>query len=195
MRPILHPRAACVVGHRAKDELTTASGGRQARATAWIAPPHRSAPVQTIVLTSTAAERINDQRQCAAPAIEPDAVGVRRRSRRRVLRAEKAVGSRSRRRSGDKRFSPSVRRRAGHPYGDQAQVRGRVLAVRPRARKRARRVSRTRTDRASHSCSDEGQPFGSETEAVQRWPVRAEAALVAAPTPRTLPLSADEAGA
>ena len=37
MRPILHPRAACVVGHRAKDELTTASGRRQARATAWLA--------------------------------------------------------------------------------------------------------------------------------------------------------------
>jgi len=38
MRPILHPRAACVVGHRAKDELTTASGCRQARATASLAP-------------------------------------------------------------------------------------------------------------------------------------------------------------
>ena len=48
----------------------------------------------------------------------PDAVGVRRRSRRRVLRAEKAVGSSSRRRSGDERFSPSVPRRAGHPFGD-----------------------------------------------------------------------------
>ena len=38
MRPILHPRAASVVGHRAKDELTTASGCRQARATASVAP-------------------------------------------------------------------------------------------------------------------------------------------------------------
>ncbi len=31
MRPILHPRAARVVGHRAKDEPTAASGCRQAR--------------------------------------------------------------------------------------------------------------------------------------------------------------------
>ncbi len=38
MRPILHPRAACVVGHRAKDQLATASGCRQARATASLAP-------------------------------------------------------------------------------------------------------------------------------------------------------------
>jgi hypothetical protein len=56
--------------------------------------PHPIAvrPVQTVVLARTAAERINDERQCAAPAIEPDAVGVRRRSRRRVLRRGKGSG-------------------------------------------------------------------------------------------------------
>ena len=37
-RPILHPRAAYVVGHRAKDQLATASGSRQARATASLTP-------------------------------------------------------------------------------------------------------------------------------------------------------------
>ena len=55
MRPILHPRAACVVGHRAKDELTTAGGGRQARATALLPPPFAVRPVQTVVVTRTAA--------------------------------------------------------------------------------------------------------------------------------------------
>jgi hypothetical protein len=40
---ILHPRAACVVGHRAKDELTRAGGRRRARATASPAPSHRAA--------------------------------------------------------------------------------------------------------------------------------------------------------
>ena len=50
MRPILHPRAACVVGHWAKDELTGARGCRQARAMASMAPI-AVGPVQTVVLT------------------------------------------------------------------------------------------------------------------------------------------------
>lgn len=38
IRPILHPRAACVFGHQAKDQLTRANGCRRARATASLAP-------------------------------------------------------------------------------------------------------------------------------------------------------------
>jgi hypothetical protein len=38
MRPILQPRAAYVIGHRAKDEPTRANGCRHTRATALLAP-------------------------------------------------------------------------------------------------------------------------------------------------------------
>ena len=114
-RPILHPRAACVIGHRAKDERTQrAAAAREQRLRS--PRPIAVRPVQTIVLTGTAAERINDERQCAAPAIEPDAVGVRRRSRRRVLRAEQAAGSRSRR-----RLATSFRRRPAIPTATSEQ--------------------------------------------------------------------------
>jgi hypothetical protein len=61
-------------------------------------------PLQTVVVTRTAAERINDERQRAAPPIGQDALAVRQKSRQRVLRAEKAMASRSRRRLGTSAF-------------------------------------------------------------------------------------------
>jgi hypothetical protein len=55
---MVHLRAACVVGHRAKDELTTASRLPPGESNGFACPhPIAARPVQTIVLTRTAAER------------------------------------------------------------------------------------------------------------------------------------------
>lgn len=82
------------IGPKTNSPQRAAAAGREQRFRLLSACPHPIAvrPVQTVVLARTAAERINDERQGAAPAIEPDAVGVRRRSRRRVLRRGKGSG-------------------------------------------------------------------------------------------------------
>lgn len=87
--------------------------------------PHRSGASSDRRSDRTAAERINDERPGAAPAIEPDALGVRQRSRRRALRAERQSVREALTFSGEALFA--VRAPLGRPSlwrpGDHARQR------------------------------------------------------------------------
>ena len=93
------PRVSLATGPKTNSPQRAAAARREQR---LCCPCPR--PLQTVVVTRTATERINDERQRAAPPIGQDALAVRQKSRQRVLRAEKAMGSRSRRRLGTSAF-------------------------------------------------------------------------------------------